>query len=469
MNKPNEGKAAIKHINSDYDKEIVLVSDFSVFDLKKAPLYDAVILDFTDKKGCLETLRIIRSSFIESIYLLPVFILSIVELKDEEIKELSDGIINNIQTDAINSFVENVKIKRKQLKPFTPSPEIDKNLIKLLRFSFTRDKSLRPVKDRFSVIGYKYPLINLSVDSKDAGAEMKAITTAVEESFFRANFIDRMHLCGKCYSGFMNFKEVDPETGDAHLETENIIHHFSCAYVGPESDFTREDKLICPKCSKTLRHIGVDYDKPSVMYHSIESDRYFQEPEMKAECLNCGHVNDIEGLVQYDLYELTLTDEGKDEAIQPTGSQTAADTVYSGYITYATFGTFLRYEIERVKASQKNSSIGLLRPAITSDIENDLGHQYQKLIEEISAFVVNNTTASNILSRSVNSFFILMPEMPVDKCNLAMEKMKKSLKTLLENNVKEHKIEVHSSVREITPNSEYQSVLNDLRAGILKD
>lgn len=131
--------------------------------------------------------------------------------------------------------------------------------------------------------------------------------------------------------------------------------------------------------------------------------------------------------------------------------------------------SFLRYEIERVKSSQKNSSIGLLRPGITSDIENDLGHQYQKLIEEISAFVVNNTTSSYILSRSVNSFFVLMPETPVDKCNLTMEKMKKSLKTLLENNVKEHKIEVHSSVREITPNSEYQSVLNDLRAGILKD
>lgn len=469
MNKPNEGKAAIKHIESDYDKEIVLVSDFSAFDMKKAPLYDAVILDFTDKKGCLELLKTIRSSFIESIYLLPVFILSIIEIKDDEIGQLSDGVINNIQTDSINSFIEKVKVKRKQLKPFTPSPEIDKNLIKLLRFSFTREKSLLPVKDRHSIIGYKYPLINLALDSKDAGAEMKAITKAVEEGFFSAKFIDRMHLCGKCYSGFLNYKEVDPETGDAHLETENIIHHFSCAYVGPESDFVREDKLICPKCTKTLRHIGVDYDKPSVMYHSIESDRYFQDPEMKAECLNCGHINDIEGLVQYDLFELSLTDEGIDEAIQPTGSQSAADTVYSGYITYATFGTFLRFEIERVKSSQKNSSIGLLRPGITSEIENDLGHQYQKLIEEISAFVVNNTTASHILSRSVNSFFILMPETPLDKCNMAMDKMKKSLKTLLENNVKDHDIEVHASVREITPNSEYQSVLNDLRAGILKD
>lgn len=85
------------------------------------------------------------------------------------------------------------------------------------------------------------------------------------------------------------------------------------------------------------------------MYHSIESDRYFQDPEMKAECLNCSHINDIEGLVQYDLFELSLTDEDIDEAIQPTGSQSASDTVYNGYITYATFGTFLRFEIERVK------------------------------------------------------------------------------------------------------------------------
>lgn len=469
MNSPGSNKSAVRHIESQYDKEFVLVSDFDAFELKKTPLYDALILDYTDKEGCIRTLKNIRASGIESIYLVPVFILSIVDLKDPEINELVDGVINSIEPDAINSYVESVRNKRRRLMPFNITPDIDKHLLKLLRFVYTRERKVTPVKDRHSLIGYKYPLLHLSIGEQGAKSEIKSVTKAIEEGFFKPDFVNRMHLCGKCNGGFLNYKEIDPETGSSHLETENLIHHFSCAYVGPESDFSREDKFICPKCNKTLRHIGVDYDKPSVMYHAVDHDRYFQNPEMKAECLNCGHMNDIESLQQYDLFELEITEEGRDEAIQPRGTQSTKDTVYSGFITYSTFGTFLKYEIERVKTSQRESSIGLIRLGINSEIEHELGNRYDKLIEEISAYISNNSSGSQVLSRSVNSFFILTPETPLDKCQKNIEKLKSSITELLKNNVKDIDIDVHSATREITATSEYQNVLNDLRAGILKD
>jgi len=274
MFNPNDkSKGAAVRISNDYDKEIVLINEYGSFDLKKVPLYDALILDNTDQEGCLRTLREIRSSFIESIYLMPIFILSIVDTKSDEIKELSDGVIQTIQPETLNTYLDSVRSRRKQLKPYTSSPEINRNLIKMLRFAYTRKRDLNPVKDRHSLIGYKYPILSLGLEqSNQAKTNIQTIEEALEKEFFNPTFKDRMHLCGNCYSGFLNFKELDPKTGSANLISENLIHHFSCAYIGPESDFVRGNRLICTKCNKTLRHMGEDYDKPSVMYKSLDGN-----------------------------------------------------------------------------------------------------------------------------------------------------------------------------------------------------
>lgn len=467
MFNPSEKTGSTVKISNSFDKEIVLINDYTDFDIKKVPLYDALILDHTDKQACLRTLREIRKSNIESIFLVPVFILSIVELKDQEIKELSDGIIQTIQAEAINSFIESIKLKRKQLKPYTVNPEINRHLIKALRFCFTRDRVLHPVKDRFSTIGYKYPILSLSMEHEQAKAEINTIEEAIDKDFFASEFVDRMHLCGNCYSGFLNYKETDPVSGSANLVTESLVHHFSCAYIGPQSDFVRGEHMICPKCNKNLRHIGVDYDKPSVMYRCLDNNNYFQEPEMHAECMNCGHVNEVEGLVEYNVRNLAITDKGIQEAMQPKGSQSSKEVVYNGFITYSTFGTYLKYEIERSKTSNQPSSIGLIRLNITSAMEGMLGVRYDKLIEEVSEFIANNTESSNILSRSINSFFILFPNNQTDRSKRKLEKIASSIQTLLENNVKETKIDVVSNIKELTDTSEYQNVLNDLRASIL--
>ncbi len=468
MFNPNESsRSSTVRISNNFDKEIVLINDYRDFDIKKVPLYDALVLDFTEREECKKTLRSIRKSNIESIYLLPIFILSIVDVKDAEVKELSDGIVQTIQPESLSAFIDGVKRKRKQLKPFTVNPEINRHLIKTLRFAFTRDRVLNPIKDRNSIIGYTYPILSLSLEEEQAKSEINAIEEALDKEFFQPEFVDRMHLCGNCYGGFLNYKETDPVSGSANLVTESLVHHFSCAYIGPQSDFIRGDQMVCPKCNKTLRHIGVDYDKPSVMYRSLDNDNYFQEPEMKAECMNCGLQNEIEGLVQYDVFNLTLTDKGIQEAIQPKGSQSSKEIVYNGYITYSTFGTYLKFEIERIKTANLPSCIGLIRLNITSQTEGILGARYDRLIEEISEFIVTNTDSANILARSINSFFILFPNSPIDKSEKKLKRLADSVNTLLNNNVKDVKIDVVSNHKELTQTSEYQSVLNDLRASIL--
>ena len=66
---------------------------------------------------------------------------------------------------------------------------------------------------------------------------------------------------------------ICPNCGAAELEKAPVVHHMICAYVGPEYDFGRTaDALLCPKCRRTLREGGRDWEVVSTC----------------ALCRNCG-------------------------------------------------------------------------------------------------------------------------------------------------------------------------------------
>jgi hypothetical protein len=115
-----------------------------------------------------------------------------------------------------------------------------------------------------------------------------------------------------------------------------------------------------------------------------------------------------------------------------------------------------------------NSSVGLIRIGISNTMEMALGNRYDKIIEEISAFVASNTDSSNILSRSVNSFFLIFPDTSTSKAKSKIEFLTSSINQLLKNNVKDYDVEVISNLKAIQEGSEHQSILNDLRASMLK-
>ena len=79
----------------------------------------------------------------------------------------------------------------------------------------------------------------------------------------RTRFIDRIHVCPICNSSHLLFFETCPECGSSDIVEEPVIHHFRCANVSPEHTYQQDGELICPKCKQQLRHIGVDYARPS--------------------------------------------------------------------------------------------------------------------------------------------------------------------------------------------------------------
>src|SRR5690606_40183182 len=97
-----------------------------------------------------------------------------------------------------------------------------------------------------------------------------------QKGYLSRRFFDRFHICPECRSSRLNVREECHRCRSADLVEEGIVHHFGCAHEAAEAMFLRGQDLICPKCLKPLRHIGIDYDRPG----SVQT------------CRACGHMDD---------------------------------------------------------------------------------------------------------------------------------------------------------------------------------
>lgn len=138
----------------------------------------------------------------------------------------------------------------------------------------------------------------------------RAASELAESGFLERTFFDRFHICDRCGSSRFNVREECAHCRSPDLAEEAYLHHFKCAYQGPESDFRSGDRLICPKCRRHLAHYSVDYDKPGTMLKCRACGKASSEPTVGMLCLDCGAHFDGDRATQRDVHSYTLTDHG---------------------------------------------------------------------------------------------------------------------------------------------------------------
>ncbi|MEY8688114.1 hypothetical protein AB9N12_19000 [Bacteroides sp. AN502(2024)] len=123
-------------------------------------------------------------------------------------------------------------------------------------------------------------------------------------------FVERIHLCPVCQSSVLLFSECCSKCQSSNIREEDMIHHFRCANISPESEYQYDGELRCPKCKHFLRHIGVDYDRPAKVYTCNECGATQMHSGMKVACAVCGHTTQPYALTPYDIKEYTFTQAG---------------------------------------------------------------------------------------------------------------------------------------------------------------
>ena len=454
-----------KKIQNAGNFEIYLISSYQDQDIRHFALADALVLDWQQPEQAAALLKEIRSSFIESIYLLPVFIFNADGVVGDAQRALSDGELSLVQEEPIVKVIRQVKKRREDFTPHETNSSENRILTKLFRYMYTRDKALNPEVDVAAHMGYEYPMVRLHYPAGESMEMLKILRRGTDNDFFQGTFVDKTHVCPNCHSGHLNLREVCTKCASAHISSENLIHHFVCAYMGPEGDYMTKQGLVCPKCNRQLRHIGVDYDKPSVIYRCHDCRHEFQEPDITALCLNCKTVTPVENLPEIALDKYTLTDLGRDAA--RTGIKVAGEErefTIPGFVNFNTFLTFLRFEIERVKVSGKESQMGSISLNLPARLRFNR-QQFERLVLDISDFIKNNTDSSDILSfANDNTFFMIFPE----KGDTAVEKMlndfRNSIEKLLVNTFEnEPEWNLVAQYETLNADTEYTALINRVK------
>jgi len=397
--------------------------------------YPALLVNTTDPRVADQIIEQVRGSFNQEVSLKPLFANEKLRGQLQNHYHL-DGFHDGVH---FNSMAERSNNIHRQLDKIswhtneTGSFETD-TLLRLMRYMYSRGTDLKPLTNRSSKIGYIYAYLSALTGTGKEHELLTIVGKGLKEGYVTERLEDKVHVCHNCHGNYLNFREVCTKCGSIDLETESVIHHFVCAHVGPESQFKKEDELECPKCDKHLRHIGIDYDKPSTMFTCKSCDHHFQHPEMKARCIDCNTESSLEQLVEYPIYQLKLSAAGEKIALKGFTEHKASQQSEPA-ISQRFFEMMLRQEGERVHRNNGQSTYGRLR--IDSTKVLNLNERHRELLqEEITRILSNYIESADVLvAENVQSYIFLLPDSDQKAAILKTNLLKDNLTKLLHDNL----------------------------------
>lgn len=421
---------------------LLLVSHVNELRQESLEYLDGFVIDTDRVSHAKEILLYIRTQEDIQISLLPIFISSIYKLP-QEISIHSDGYIELAHLDAYMQRV--VTITKKIQKLNAPKLVSHEVLIqfKTMAFSYTRNISIQPKPSRKSTIGYDFPFISLFYKDTEAIPMLQNLEKAKEQNYFSFTLLDYVHLCKSCSGNYLNFRECCPKCESIDIKAHDMIHHFVCAHVAPEKDFKKEDGLECPKCDKQLRHIGIDYDKPSTIYSCNTCNHEFQNAGMKALCLDCETENQLDELLEKTVGAYMITQKGEQLLFQPkknyvSGAVSGAD---KGSLSMPIFKMIVGQEIQRIKTTNGSSLF------VKIEFQNDElqllnGDVKKALTQEIGSIIKSYLKDADILAAErFNTYYLLLPETKENQLE-RLENIQYNLAKLLSDNLADTEQEI---------------------------
>jgi hypothetical protein len=180
----------------------------------------------------------------------------------------------------------------------------DERRLDVLRRIAAAGGTVTPNADPLAEIGYQYVGLG-DGDEKD-------LKDLARRGYLDERFFERVSLCPRCSSHYLNVREICPSCHRARLAGEVLLHHFRCGYVGVVSEFAagKDGSRICPKCNGELRHLGTEYDRLGKTFVCCECGTMSENPPVEASCLACGTHTPAEDLVTADVFSYVLTSLG---------------------------------------------------------------------------------------------------------------------------------------------------------------
>jgi hypothetical protein len=376
-------------------------------------IFDAILIESQDVRIIELLIKQIRSSRINSLSIYPLIYVGTADISKLS-KSNIDGQVSSNEELYKLSNLKSIK-KRLDTIEFQDLNQTKDNLaLKLISFLYAREMPLDVVRSRDSHSGFSYPVLNCSNDNMDKTVEI--LINLTSQGFLNKKKVDETHVCKSCSGNYLNFTEVCPSCNHIEKEYQEMIHHFRCAYVGPESDFKdSKGNLNCPKCRKDLLHIGVDYDRPGHINTCKNCGSDYTNSKMLATCFDCNTTNELHELDMKEIYTYSLTDYAMlniqtfkwDGISNPAAIGVSFDVRRNEFIKEyeffkENFSDTEMYTLEiRVNSSKLTNKTGVLQSRLVGELKEILGFQF----DSSTRFLINSPYQITLFTSQSKSDF----------------------------------------------------------------
>ena len=447
----NIKKGNIQDLNLDH-LHFKVVNDPLSVNLINLHSIDGIIIKNNDLKSVRQILNQLRTKNDPRIYLMPVYLesRSLFKKMGQEVDGyLMEGInsLNSSTGETIRTRIQHITNDVSIVQDYN-----DRMIIKTLQYAYTRSSELAPYRDRLSPIGYHFPFLSTVISDKEISKITARLEKYTAKNVLSAKVEDKVNLCHTCHSSYLNFHETCSKCSSIDLEYENLVHHFRCAYIGPESDFKHNDQLICPKCDKQLKHIGIDYDKPAEVATCNSCTHTSQETKMKARCVDCGENNSLPQLSTIAIKEYELTSEGVEWILAKNLGKDVIEAELKDLSVVPPSIYKLLIAQEKARAANKvNGSSFAAKILIDDEVFSELAEDFRsQLKEEILNIMKTYLREIDILSaKHTGEYDIMLPDSSQVEAFEIYHLLLDNLNKLLSDNIAEQDQVVTGDLRKL--------------------
>lgn len=312
------------------------------------------------------------------------------------------------------------------------SPQ-DKTKLRFLRFLLCRNiKELLPYPNKESLIGYEYPWATPFWETPEVA--FNNLMRLLNAGIFNGELADKINFCPRCQSWAVVIRDICPKCGSLDIEVTEMVHHFRCATVAPIQEFLKGESLICPKCHQELRHIGLDYDKPSDLYYCYSCQERFTDPEYQALCHNCGATCDVAELGQRRIFRLFVTNaiyaeiEEIIKGVETTEKKSAEDE----YISEEFLNLIFQKEVYRSRRYKKSFGLIIFNGFGDEQIPPE-SRKYEKIIRMMKECIYHSLRkADMIFAYKPGIFVILLPETNWEGTRIVTDRLREAFQKYTE-------------------------------------
>ncbi len=318
---------------------------------------------------------------------------------------------------------------------------MDPRIALLRKVAAAEPPVLRPQSSLGSFCGYAYEEAREALGG-GPGEEIEHLEHMADLGLLDRQFFDKVHLCPACSSFTLNFREVCPRCASANVSITEMIHHYKCGYVGPESEFRDGVRYECPKCARPLRHIGLDYERPAATYLCHSCREILTEPKVNCLCLKCGNAAGVDKATVRTVHIYRLSAKGALAASRGTMEEMASAGAFVdpslGIYTYPFFEERLAQETPRAKRHQIPLCVMLVRPDRLEEYEQKHGLEARaSLLKDLARLVRESLRGSDVpaLHRE-DTFALLLTDTRLDQSHAVADRLRKRAEGLVQGNGK---------------------------------